>query len=74
MTQQWNYPLYAATVTSELSLRLLGGPFYDVDDALDCLWDLISSDEISRNGLLLIETGASQPKAIPLPNEALPAA
>jgi len=73
MTESFQAPLYATRIDPNLSLRILGGPFVDIDDALDCLWEHLNEDESSRESLLLISMASGVPRIHPLPAEVLPA-
>jgi len=72
MATTWDTPLYAAMIESDSSFRMLGGPFDDIDDALDCFWDNCVEHDLPRENLVLIEAGGDMPKIARLPIQALP--
>lgn len=74
MSQTLDTPLYVGIVESDISLRRIGGPFDDIDDALDCCWDMVLGEDVPRESLFLIETGRGSPHVRALPADALPAA
>lgn len=64
--------MFAAAVTDELTLNVPGGPFFDIDDALDCFWDNVAGETVTKESLIIIERSSAHLTAYSLPAEALP--
>ncbi|MBI4567111.1 MAG: hypothetical protein HY719_01795 [Planctomycetes bacterium] len=44
----WPHPMFAAFVHDDRGTEVLGGPFGDIDDVIDCCWDSMEEGHTER--------------------------
>jgi len=76
IVREWQFPLYVGGIEEKVQPVLLGGPYDDIDDALDCCWDWMCDRRAlgarTYQSVFLIEMGGSVPVIRTLPKGALP--
>lgn len=66
------YPVYVGAIREGVRAEILGGPYNDIDDAMDRCWDAMADGIAKSPSLFLIETGSGIPTVYTIPKGALP--